>query len=73
VKLVKSITARAIFHRVPAVTKQLWGGEFWSKGYCISTVGRYGNAEAIRQYVKKPGQEQTYQQWHRQDVQLQLF
>jgi putative transposase len=37
VKIVKSITAREIFHRVPAVKKQLWGGEFWSKGYFIST------------------------------------
>ena len=73
VQLVKSITAREIFHRVPAVKKQLWGGEFWSKGYFISTVGRPGNEEAIRQYVKKQGQEQTYKQWHRQDVQLQLF
>jgi putative transposase len=73
VKIIKSITAREIFHRVPTVKKQLWGGEFWSKGYFISTVGRYGNEEAIRQYVKKQGQEQAYKQLHRQDVQLQLF
>jgi putative transposase len=73
VKIVKSITAREIFHRVPTVKKQLWGGEFWSKGYFLSTVGRHGNEEAIRQYVKKQGQEQTYKQLHRQDVQLQLF
>ena len=73
VKIVKSITAREIFHRVPTVKKQLWGGELWSKGYFISTVGRHGNEEVIRQYVKKQGQEQTYTQLHRQDVQLQLF
>jgi REP element-mobilizing transposase RayT len=73
VKTIKSLTAREIFHRGPAVKKQLWGGELWSKGYFISTVGRHGNEEAIRQYVKKQGQEQTYKQLHRQDVQLQLF
>ena len=73
VKIIKSITAREIFHRVPTVKKQLWGGALWSKGYFISTVGRYGNEEAIRQYVKKQGQEQAYKQLHRQDVQLQLF
>ena len=73
VKIVKSITAREIFHRVPAVKKQLWGGELWSKGYFISTVGRHGNEAAIRQYVKQQGQEQTYKQLHRQDIQLQLF
>ena len=60
VKIIKSITAREIFHRVPTVKKQLWGGELWSKGYFISTVGRYGNEEAIRQYVKKQGQEPTF-------------
>jgi REP element-mobilizing transposase RayT len=72
VKLVKSITAREIFSRVPAVKKQRWGGEFWSKGYFMSTVGRHGNEEVIRQYVKKQGQE-TYTQLHRQEVQLELF
>ena len=73
VKIIKSMTAREIFHRVPMVKKQLWGGALWSKGSLISPVGRHGNAEAIRQYVKKQGQEQTYKQLHRQDVQLQLF
>ena len=32
VRIVKSITAREIFIRVPSVKKMLWGGEFWSKG-----------------------------------------
>ena len=43
VKIVKSITAREIFKRVPGVKRQLWGGEFWTKGYFLSTVGRHGN------------------------------
>jgi|GEM_PF-84410 len=60
VKTIKSLTAREIFKRIPAVKKQLWGGEFWSKGYFISTVGRHGNEEVIRQYVKKQGSEKTY-------------
>ena len=60
VKTIKSITAREVFKRVPAVKKQLWGGEFWSKGYFISTVGRHGNEEVIRQYVQKQGSEKVY-------------
>ena len=72
-KMIKSLTARAIFHRVPTVNKRLWGGEFWSKGSCISPVGRHGNEEVIRQYVKQQGSEKGYQQLHRQDVQLELF
>src|SRR3989338_5507585 len=32
-RMVKSITAREIFKRVGEVKEQLWGGEFWSRGY----------------------------------------
>ena len=39
IQAVKSITAREIFARVPEVKKQLWGGEFWTDGYYVSTVG----------------------------------
>ncbi len=73
VKMIKSLTAREIFHRVPTVKTRLWGGEFWSKGYFISTVGRHGNEEVIRRYVKQQGSEKGYQQLHRQDGQLEWF
>lgn len=71
--IVKSITAREIFKRVPTVKKQLWGGEFWSKGNFISTVGRHGSEEIIRQYVKNQGTEKDYKRLHSQEVQLELF
>jgi REP-associated tyrosine transposase len=73
VKTIKSLTAREVFQRVPAVKKPRWGGEFWSKGSFISTVGRHGNEEVIRQYVKQQGSEKTYTKLHRQDVQMELF
>jgi putative transposase len=74
VKTVKSITAREIFKRAPAVKRQLWGGEFWTKGYFISTVGRHGNEEAIKKYVKNQGRtEKDYKRLHRQELQLELF
>ena len=68
VRTIKSITAREIFTRVPTVKKQLWGGEFWSKGYFISTVGRHGSEETLRQYVQNQGQE--YQALHQQQLEL---
>jgi putative transposase len=49
VQTITSITAREVFQRGPAVTQQVWGGALWSTGSCISTVGRHGNAEVIRQ------------------------
>src|SRR5215211_7036478 len=50
---IKSITAREIFRAIPKLRKQLWGGEFWSDGYFISTVGAHATEEVIRQYVKE--------------------
>jgi putative transposase len=72
VKTIQSIPAREVCKKVPAVKKPLWGGEFWSKGYFSSTVGRQGNEEVIRQYVKKQGSDKTYKKLHRQDVQMEL-
>ena len=69
-QVVKSITAREIFRRVPSVKQQLWGGEFWSKGYFISTVGRHGNEEAIKQYVQEQGNQKDYKMIHKQQLSL---
>ena len=74
VRVVKSIMAREIFKRVPTVKKQLWGGEFWTKGYFMSTVSRHGNKDTIKNYVKNQGRfEKDYRKLHRQELQLELF
>ena len=73
VKTIKSLTAREIFQRVPGVKRQLWGGEFWSKGYFIGTVGRHGSEETIRQYVQNQGTAKEYKKLHREPLQLGLF
>ena len=63
---VKSITAREIFVRHPEVKKKLWGGEFWSDGYYVSSVGKHGNEEAITKYVSNQGKESEYKALHKQ-------
>jgi len=55
VRTIKSITAKEIFRQMPEVKKQLWGGEFWSDGYYISTVGAHNSEEAMKAYVKNQG------------------
>jgi putative transposase len=70
VRTVKSITAREIFARVPEVKKQLWGGEFWSDGYFISSVGKNGIETAVQQYVKNQGNQQKYIQLHKDQLRL---
>ena len=71
VTIIKSILAREIFEKHPEVRKKLWGGEFWSDGYFISTVSKYGNEEVISSYVKTQGSEKEYKQI--QKKQLELF
>ena len=70
VRIIKSLTAREIFARVPSVKKKLWGGEFWSDGYYVSTVGQHGTETTIRNYVKKQGHENEYRQLHLQQPRL---
>ena len=60
VQIIKSITAREVFERHPEVKKKLWGGEFWSKGYYMNTVGRNHGENAIREYVRSQGKEKEY-------------
>ncbi len=70
VQIIKSITAREIFKRVPSVKKQLWGGEFWTKGYFINTVGQFGNEKTISEYVREQGRDKEYKKIHRQQLTL---
>jgi len=72
IQVVKSITARKIFEKVPEMKKKLWGGEFWTNGYYVSTVGQRGSEEAIRKYAQEQGKEKEYKQLHH-DEQLKLF
>ena len=55
VRVFKSITAREIFRREPEVKKDLWGGEFWSDGYYVATVGERGSWKVVEKYVVKQG------------------
>ncbi|MFH1777887.1 MAG: IS200/IS605 family transposase [Candidatus Omnitrophota bacterium] len=63
---IKSITAREIFRKFPEVKKELWGGEFWTDGYYVATVGEGGNKEVIERYIEKQGNTPK-------EVQLELF
>jgi putative transposase len=55
VQIFKSITAREIFKRKPAVQKDLWGGEFWSNGYYAGTVGEHGDWGSVERYIVSQG------------------
>ncbi len=70
IQAVKSITAKEIFRKHLEVKKKLWGGEFWSKGFYVNTVGRHGDENTIKKYVQSQGREIEYKKLHSQQLQL---
>ena len=46
----KGKTALGAFDKFPELRKRYWGQHFWSRGYCVSTVGL--DEEAIKKYVR---------------------
>jgi putative transposase len=70
VTMLKSISAREIFKKHPEVKKILWGGEFWSDGYFVSTVSKFGSETTIKEYVRNQGKEEEYEQLHNEQLQL---
>ena len=70
IRTVKSITAKEVFKRHPDVKQQLWGGEFWSKGFYVNTVGKHGDEATIQAYVKAQGKEKEYKKLYKQQLKL---
>ena len=56
-QVVKSITAIKMFEFHNEIREELWGGEFWSDGGYVATVGEGVNADIIREYIKKQGRK----------------
>ena len=55
IQTTKSILARELFKKHPDLRKELWGGQFWTDGFFVATVGEGGNKDVIREYVRKQG------------------
>ena len=61
VGILKGRTAIRIFNRFRKLkNKPYWGNHFWSRGYCVDTVGL--DEEKIRKYVKYQEQEEKKQE-----------
>ena len=73
VRTIKSLTARKILESSPDVKKALWGGNFWTDGYYVGTVGEHGDEQVIARYIRNQGREMAgYKKIH-DDMQLELF
>ena len=69
VKIIKSITAKQIYKLHPEVKRFLWGGNIWTMGYYINTVGQSGDIKMIQNYVRNQGIK-DYTQLHTQMLRL---
>lgn len=59
----KSITARKVFARFPWLKEyDLWGGEFWSDGKYIGTIGEKTNEEIVRRYIQNQSPDKKHYQ-----------
>jgi REP element-mobilizing transposase RayT len=73
VRTIKTITARKTFEKCPEVKNILWGGEFWTRGYYVGSVGEYGDEQVIQRYVKNQGRKAEEYQKIYEGKQLELF
>ena len=56
-QIVKSITAIKLFEIHKEIKQDLYGGEFWSDGGYVATIGEGVNADIIREYIKRQGKK----------------
>ena len=74
VQTIKSITAKELFRLHPEVKQQLWGGQFWTSGYYVNTVGQYANEDVIQRYIQEQGDDKNdYKKLHKSQLKLNLF
>jgi REP element-mobilizing transposase RayT len=73
--IIKGITVRELFKQHPEIKKILWGGNLWTAGYYINTVGKFANEEMMRNYIKNQGavDKKNYQRIYYNKNQATLF
>jgi len=54
-QVIKSITGRMMFKQFPEIKEQLWGGELWSDGGFVGTVGQTMGLENMKRYIQRQG------------------
>ncbi|MDP3918525.1 MAG: IS200/IS605 family transposase [Nanoarchaeota archaeon] len=63
-QICKSILAIQTFKQFPELREELWGGEFWTDGGHIDTVGDGKGLEQIKDYVRKQGHNADQMKLH---------
>ena len=70
-RTIKSIIGKELFRLHPEVKNQMWGGQFWTSGYCVNTVGQYANEDVIQKYIQNQCNEsKVYKMLHKSQLSL---
>ena len=48
IRLIKSISGKAVFRNIIGIEQELWGGEFWTDGHYIATVSGRGTKKLLK-------------------------
>ena len=51
VRILKSVSARAVFKRFAYLKRKLWGGNLWGASYFARTVGEGVTAAMVKRYI----------------------
>jgi len=52
----KSTSSRLVKKKFPQIKSKLWKSAFWSKSYCLLTVGE-APLEVLKEYIKSQGED----------------
>jgi len=52
VRIIKSNSAKELFHEFPSMKRRLWAGELWEDGYLARTVGDRMTRDVIEKYIE---------------------
>ena len=67
--MLKGKTAIKLFKSFPALKKKpYWGNHFWSRGYCLSSIGL--DEAKIRKYVKYQEEREKIEEGDQQEFGL---
>lgn len=57
VAILKSVSTKLLFRKYRWLKKHYWGGEVWSGGYFVRSVGSRLTREIIEKYIKEQSDE----------------
>jgi Transposase IS200 like len=53
VRILKSISSRMLFKRLPYLRRKMWSGYIWSAGYAVKSLGEAVTGKVLRKYLEE--------------------